>query len=323
MRRSRIKNKNYSKWILVVTLIIAMCVALHKNVVTDKENSIERSDDVEKSISIYQRHNNIDIKSQSAIMLDLKTKDILFAKKSDKKMFPASTTKALTAITVLDYLKLDEVLRVGDEANKIAYNASRAGLDYGEKITVKDLIYGLMLPSGNDAAYVLAVNTARKAYQDDKMSIELAIKKFRNLMNQKAKSLGVKQSNFITVDGYHNDNHYTTASDLALIASNAIENDFLKDVVKTTNFKIKDYKQYNKNDPKYRSWINTNMLIQKDSRWYMKEVTGFKTGHTNESGYSLIITAHIDNKDVLVVLLGSTKNEIYRDAHKLLLSIKK
>ncbi|WP_066498367.1 D-alanyl-D-alanine carboxypeptidase family protein [Abyssisolibacter fermentans] len=336
-KKMRMRRRRIGLFFLLIVCIISIYkldyfennkTSAVEDISSEKNNvKVEDAINSEKKINLLFEHLNsfdifpnpdIDITAKSALLMNIDTKQILFHKAHEEKMFPASTTKVLTVITALDYLPLDKVVTVGDEANRIGFNSSRAGLDYSEKISIEKLLYALMLPSGNDAAQVLAVNAARAAYNDNSMDIDLAIEKFLELMNKKAEKLGAENSHFVTVDGYHDDNHYTTAKDLAMITLEAMKNEFLCNVVKTDKLVIKDWKQFNKRDAKFRDWINTNMLIQEDSKWYMKEATGFKTGHTDESGYCLIATAKEGDKNVLAVILGSTEDDVFSDAQKLL-----
>lgn len=291
------------------------------SICTEKDGEIVQIEKILKAKPVYplytlkeSEHKAViegDLQAKSAIMIDIDTKEILFAKEMDKKMYPASTTKVLTAITAMDYLKSEDTAVVGDEIMTLASDASRASLVVGEHICIKDLMYGLLLPSGNDAAKVFAVATVSHKCQET-VDYDTAIEQFTKLMNENAKKIGATNSNFVTVDGWHDDNHYTTAKDMSLIALKANENELIKQVVNTDAYKN------DKGNNKYRMWINTNQLIQKKSKWYMEGVSGFKTGYTDMSGKCLIVKAKIGKRNVMIVLLGSTKSKVYEDAHKLL-----
>ncbi|WDV44816.1 D-alanyl-D-alanine carboxypeptidase [Clostridiaceae bacterium M8S5] len=321
----RRKRTNIFKIFIRLCLIVFLCVLGYYYISSTGNDNTEvaeaKKSTPKKTLSISEMESlifpDLGLTAQSVFMADPTISKLIYSKNGNKKMYPASTTKILTAITALDYLDLKDEIKVGDEANKISFDSSRAGLDYNEKLSVNQLLYALLVPSGNDAAYVFAVNGARKSEENQSMDVDTAVDRFITLMNEKAKKLGAISSNFATVDGYHDENHYTTARDLAVIASEAYKNPTIRQIVKTDQMKVKDWKQYSKNDPDFRLWINTNLLIQKNNKWYLKEATGFKTGHTDKSGYCLIATATYEGKEYLAVILGSTKEEIYNDAHKL------
>lgn len=172
----------------------------------------------------------------------------------------------------LEHGDLKEVVTVRNEANLCQPDGSKAGLDLEEQITLENLIRGLLLPSGNDAAYTIAVHIARKVSNDPNMPIEQALDKFSELMNEKAKELGAENSQFVNPHGYHNDEHYTTARDLALITREAMKYDFFREVVSTQVFTIKDWN----NAEEIRYWRNSNALIQKMMNTIMNMLPALK-----------------------------------------------
>lgn len=244
------------------------------------------------------------LKAESAVLMDQKTGKVLFEKDSHKKMYPASITKVLTALIALENLKKDEIITVGREINLTQLDSSISGLKVGEKISGQDLIWAMMLPSGNDAAYVAAVTVARKLNGDPSLSIDNSVKSFVELMNKRAQELGAKDSHFENPDGYHVDTHYSTAYDLALISQAALKNDFFRQVVKTYNYKITDVSTLQtavKDVP--TEWINKNLMLNKNSKYYYQYATGIKTGHTSLAGYCLSAAAEKDNMALISVVL--------------------
>ena len=149
-----------------------------------------------------------EVVAQTAILGEVSTGKIIYQKDMDKKMYPASMTKLLTAIVALEHLKPDDLITVGSEINEIPADSSKAGHTRGETLTVKNLIRGLLIPSGNDSANVLAVTVARKIENNQELPYEECIKVFTELMNQKAKQLGATNSHFANAHGYHDENHY-------------------------------------------------------------------------------------------------------------------
>ena len=157
--------------------------------------------------------------SSSEIVMDVNTNRVLYSKNADDKKFMASTTKILTAIVIIESSNIDDQVEITEKT--IGVEGSSIYLEKGEILTVKDLLYGLMLRSGNDCAETLAV------YKSG------SIDDFAELMNNKAKEIGANNSHFVNPHGLHDDNHYTTAYDLALISCYAMKNPIFKEIVST------------------------------------------------------------------------------------------
>ena len=155
--------------------------------------------------------------SVSEIVMDANSKRILHQNNIHEKKFMASTTKILTAICVIENTDVDREITVSNKT--IGVEGSSIYLEEGEKLTIKHLLYGLMLRSGNDCAETLAVNCSG------------SIKEFASLMNSTAKKIGANNSNFVNPHGLHDDNHYTTAYDLALISCYAMKNKTFREIV--------------------------------------------------------------------------------------------
>lgn len=276
------------------------------------------------------------ITSEFIVLYDLTEDKILYRKNSDKKLYPASTTKLLTAIVASQIIPEDTVITVGDEITLIGEESSTAYLEKGMKLTFEMLIDALLLPSGNDAAYTIAVNAAKIYSEDDTLSDKEAVKIFMELVNDAAKQLGCENTHFITPDGWHDDNHYTTAEDLAKIAAYArtiplIKNSCSKSYVEWELIKDDDEKEIKKEideddeeiyeDGEIRdkiAWYNSNKLILGDSGSYSKYADGMKTGFTDEAGSSVVASATIDNHTLIAVVMnGKTLYSKYNDANLL------
>src|SRR5664280_214049 len=162
---------------------------------------------------------------KSYIVYDRTKGEILISQNPDQKIYPASMTKIMTAALALDNLATDQILTVSQSAmNATTPNSSLMGLQVGEEISVNELLYGLLLPSGNDAANVLAeaIVTAT-GYTDPVNPLRSKLDLFSDLMNQKVTELGLLNTHFVNANGLHDDNHYTTASDLAIIFNYAVD----------------------------------------------------------------------------------------------------
>lgn len=161
------------------------------------------------------------ISSKYVVLYDVTSDKILYEKNGSDKCYPASTTKMLTAIVGAKIIPPETVITVGDEIKLINWDSSTAGLVKGMKLTFEMLMDALMLPSGNDAAYTIAVNAARMYTGNNDLSDEEAVKTFMELVNKAAAEIGCKGTHYVTPDGWHDDDHYTSAEDLARIAAYA------------------------------------------------------------------------------------------------------
>jgi len=249
-----------------------------------------------------------ELTAEAAFLMDVSSGKVLYSKNADKPLFPASTTKIMTALLLLEYTELDEVVVVGEEINRIGPGSSTAKLKIGDRLTVAELVYALMLPSGNDAAYTTAVFVAKKVSGIEQMYIDQALEVFADMMNDRARELGALNTNFVVPDGYHTSAHVSTARDMALITQEAGKNQFIREVVKTPEY----FWQGNR-------WGNTNRLLQQDyPQAYYPWGTGFKTGYTPQAGHCVVLTASGGGRDILGVILKSTSDQRWPDARKLL-----
>lgn len=235
-------------------------------------------------------NSELNIYCPSVILMETNTGKILFEKNSNKISYPASTTKIMTAILTVENCKLDDVATVSHNAvYSIPYDYTHADLKEGEQLTVEQLLYALMLPSANDAAIVLAEH------------ISGSVEEFANLMNQKAKELGCKNTHFVNPNGIHSEDHTSTAYDLALMGQYAMKNETIRKIAGTKQFTLPATNKYNKAD---RTFNNTNDLLIPTSKYYYKGTTGLKTGYTGDAGNCIVATVKQNGFEVLVVVLG-------------------
>lgn len=218
-----------------------------------------------------------------AIVYDTAAEEILFEKtNSTGKLYPASTTKLFSAFVALQYLQPGELITAGDELEFVADDASLAFIFRGQTLTVSMLVEGMMLPSGNDAAYVLAAGAGRKIAQDPALNAADAVHVFVNKMNATARELGLNDSHFMNPDGYHVGSHYTSVSDMARIAELALGNPVIAQYAAT----LQDDVTYASGE--IITWHNTNPLLDPDSQYYQLEACGLKTGLSDNAGHCLV-----------------------------------
>ncbi|MCI8641769.1 MAG: D-alanyl-D-alanine carboxypeptidase [Clostridia bacterium] len=231
--------------------------------------------------------------SRACVVIDRNTNTILYGKKEYEKRKMASTTKIMTAIVTIENCNLDTSIEVSKKA--AGTGGSRLGLKTGDKITIRDLLYGLMLRSGNDCAVCIAEYVGG------------SLEGFANLMNEKAKSLNLKNTNFETPHGLDSENHYTTAYELALLSNYALKNKVFAQIVGSKNYTI-----IINGNPKQLT--NTNELLGE-----LNGVYGIKTGFTNGANRCLVTACKRDNIDIICVVLGAdTKKFRTEDSIKLI-----
>lgn len=250
-----------------------------------------------------------DITATNAIVVEADSDLVLYQKDSRDQIAPASTAKMITALTALDVCPEEEEITVGAEIAMMNEDSSRAWLNQGDILTVRQLLIALMLPSGNDAAYALAVHTGRKISGDNSLADEQAVGVFMDAVNKKARDLGAQNSNFVAPDGYDAEGQYTTASDLAVLAKACLENPCIAEIVAS-------YISYEKwvNDREV-TYYNTNELLNPDSSYYYPEAIGIKTGTSDLAGASLVSAAVINGKTYISVVMGAaTEDSRFQDS---------
>ncbi len=250
------------------------------------------------------------VKAQYVVLYDLSTDEILFEKNSLQKCYPASTTKLLTAVVACRIINdPGTVITVGNEIEMIGEESSTAGLEKGMMLTFEMLMDALMLPSGNDAAYTMAVNCARIFQNDNSLSNQEAVELFVKLMNDAAYQLGAKDSHFINPDGWHDPGHYTTAQDLAKITAYARSIPLIADSCK------KHYVECKLLRGGMLYWVNTNLMLNDYYKCYSPYCDGMKTGFTDEAGTCVIASAVMEGHNMIAVVMdGSDGYAKYDDA---------
>jgi len=240
------------------------------------------------------------VSADSVALIDATTGKILYEKNKDTAYPPASTTKIMTILLVLENSNLDDVVTVSKNAEMT--DGSKIYVFEGEKITVKELLYGLILPSANDCAVALAEY------------ISGSTDKFAELMNERAASLGCKNTNFVNPNGLYDVNHKTSAYDLALIMRELTKHDEYKVIATTPAYTMA---ATNKSKIQRPLW-NENRLIQKADQYYYQDSIGGKTGYTIQSQHSYIAVAERNGQKLIVSLIHDSKKTFFPDSIKLL-----
>ncbi len=279
-----IENNKLKK--LFAIFIIIFLIPLSSNIFADDDTSTSGSTSTINDLNIY---------SNSCILIDPENNNIIYEKNAFSKIYPASTTKILTAILAIENLNLDDAVVASKNAvMSIPSDSSSAYIQVGETLTVKELLYCLLLKSGNDAANVLA----------EKVSGD--IDSFVELMNEKAKEIGCKNTHFVNAHGYHDDDHYTTAYDMALIMKYAIQNETFRSICETKSYVIDETNKTNEK----RYLKNTDKLILDDdnNKVFYEYALGGKTGYTIEARGTFVGYAKKGDLTLLVATFDASQN---------------
>ena len=218
--------------------------------------------------------------NEKCVVIELNSNRVLYEENANMKAYPASTTKILTAICVLENCNINEKVIIKKEF--VGIEGSSIYLEEGEILSVEDLLYGLMLRSGNDCAMVLADYVGG------------SVEKFVKLMNTTAKKIGASNSNFVNPHGLHDDNHYVTAYDLAKITAYCLKNQTFRKIVSTKEHIIPHIKrEYD------RVLLNKNKMLSE-----FEGATGVKTGYTKKAGRCLVSSSKRNNDEYICVVLN-------------------
>lgn len=260
------------------------------------------------------------VAASTAILIEASTGTILYEKNMDQKMYPASMTKMLTAMVALDYFEPEELIKVGSEINEVSLDSSKAGHQVGETLTIKNVIRGLIIPSGNDSANVIAAAVAKRAENDESLGFAKCEAVFTELMNQKAQELGAEDSHFANAHGYHSEDHYTTAHDMALIARAYMENATLKEIANEKSFSGNGADNMFEGNENMKTqeyvWGSHNLLIT-DGEYNYAYAIGIKTGFTDEAGDCVAAAAEKDDVELIAVVFDSEDPNRWLDAKNL------
>lgn len=275
------------------SILIFLLILLNFSTVCadDVDNEVDFEDTIEVTASNVSELPKTN--SRRYIVYDRISKSMIIGKNEDVKSAMASTTKIMTTIVILEKADLNEKVTVSAKAG--GTGGSRLGLKRGDKASVRDLLYGLMLRSGNDAAVALAEHVGG------------SVKGFAELMNEKAIELGLTNTHFVTPHGLDDANHYTTALELAKLTDYAMDNEIFAKIVGTKSTTI-----YINNQS--RQINNTNELLG-----VLNGVVGVKTGFTNNAGRCLVTETKRNNMDIITIVLGAdTKKDRTKDSVNLI-----
>ncbi|MDR7857083.1 D-alanyl-D-alanine carboxypeptidase family protein [Tissierella sp.] len=252
----------------------------------------------------------LSLSGEGAVLIDVDTMDILYEKNAHIKLYPASTTKIMTAILAIELGKMDDIVTIDQEVVNLT-DGTHIALEPGEQLTLEELLNALLIESANDAALAIAKHVAG------------SIDGFSKLMNEKAKSIGALNTNFLNPNGLPDENHVTTPYDLGLMAKYAMENDIFRSIVNNYTYTIPVTNK--KTEPRYLK--SGNKLLYSTAKVDVDGVAtpikydgvnGVKTGYTVAAQQCLVTSFEKDGHNLIAVVLKSNGNNIYSDIHKLL-----
>ena len=292
----------------LLSTFLVVLILLSFNVCYSAETSSEEIQQIIQS-------NKPQVFADSAILLDVDYNKILYEKNSQNLMYPASTTKLLTAILVVEHCSdLSQNVNISYYAvNSVPDTYSMANIQPGEQISIKDLLNALLIESANEAAYALAeyVSNEGNNYLTDesqttRLLFESSIASFSTLMNEKAKQLGCNNTNFVNPNGIHNENHYSTAYDLMLIGKYAYSNSIIRSICQKTQFSLPNTNVYN---GEIRTFKTTNSLLRIEKSGFYAYANGLKTGYTDPAQSCIIASANKGDRNLIAVILHSPESE--------------
>ena len=287
---------------VVFLMIFLMSSLLSPKVFAENLMNQMESQEQKTSIDIFES-----ITAPNLLLAELNSGKILYERKTDTKIYPASITKLMTAILVVENCNLTDIATVSEKAvTSVPYGYVNAKLQVGEKLTVEELLYAMLVPSANDAANALAEHVGG------------SIDSFAAMMNTRASELGCMGTNFTNPSGLHQKEHYTTTKDLYLIAQKAYSYDTIRKIIRTTQYTLPSTAKYPKKD---RVLTTTNYLIRKEfTKYYYPYCTGAKTGYTGDAKNCVVEFAERDGMKLVAIVMGEAgkvKGKKFLDARQM------
>ena len=298
---------------MVLTLLM-LCSLCTFSVYADENETIpeETGLTVDTSSAVYAAFDEAarSLSARQILVYDSTNDQLLYTKSVEGgKLYPASVTKLFTCYAALQILDPSKVVTAGSELNLVAEDSSRAYIYRDQQVTVKMLVGGMMMPSGNDAAMIMAAAAGRKLAGDSRLPAEEAVRTFVAEMNRQAKELGFEKTHFTNPDGYHVGSHYTCLNDMIRMAELALDNELIRKYMGYYGLNL-TYVSGQSN-----TWVNTNQLLNKNGEFYCEDAIGMKTGHTGQAGHCLMSAFEIGDKTIVIGVFGcSDRNARFSDS---------
>lgn len=262
-----------------------------------KDTSTDTSDETNSTFKWPKYKGSLT--SESAVLIDASSGLVLYEKNAHKELYPASITKIMTTLIALENCSLNEIVTFSHNAVfSIESGSTHIARKEGEKLTMEQCLYAVMLASANEVSNAVAEHVAG------------SIDKFADMMNAKAKELGCKNTHFVNANGLHNDNHYTSAYDMALISQEALKNETFRKITATKSYVLPTT---NKSDQEFPMANHQQLLLGYKLTKKYDACIGGKTGYTNAARNTLVSFANKDGVELICVVMKSTPTDQYSD----------
>ena len=293
--------------VLVVSVLLSMSFT-----VSAQEQSEHTAYTVDTLSKVYQICDRLaeNMQARQILVYDTNTDRILYTKTAGNgKLYPASITKLFSAYVALQYLSPDTEIVPGEELDLVHEGSSLAFIPAGCQLYAETLVEGMLLPSGNDAAIILAAAAGRVIAQEENLGAADAVAVFVDEMNLQAELLGFEMSHFSNPDGWHAGSHYTSLTDMARISKLALENETIRQYMALASDEATFISEHT------AVWNNSNLLLNPELEYYREDCIGMKTGYTRPSGHCLMSAFTFEEGEIVIGLFGYTdKYERYVDA---------
>jgi len=282
------KNKKQISIILIVLTLISFIYISKPSIEIQSAAATIEPAATSKSASTVPAP-DFTVSAEGAVLIDSKTGKILYGKNENEKLYPASTTKIITAIIAIENCKLtDKITASYDAVMSLPSGYANAAIQPDETLTCREFLEMFLIHSANEIGTIFAEH------------ISGSVENFATLMNQKAAQIGCKNTHFTNPSGIHDEEHYSTAYDMALIAQYCMKNETFRNIVSKPSCTIEATDKYEQ-----RFFRNTNDLLNSSSDYYYEYAIGTKTGYTSQAKRCLIATAQKDNLKLITVILGA------------------
>ena len=241
--------------------------------------------------------------AQQAFVYDCQNSEFsyLLGEQADR-VYPASITKLFTAYVALQFLNPEDKITADSALDLVGVGSSVAEIEKGDVLSVEMLVEAMLLPSGNDASYILADAAGRIIAEDETLSASAAVAAFMKEVNGQLRAMGLSGTQFTNPDGYHSPDHYTTFADLVVISQKVLENKTIMKYAATANEEVTM-------GARTLEWKNTNELINPVSEYYCPYATGLKTGQTPSAGSCLLSSFNVEGRQYLIGVFGCPEIE--------------
>lgn len=308
------RNQKGKKWVLSICICMLLSATMPFRIYGQEQTQNQQQEQTQRQVQNHSKKHEFDIQAEAAILINADTMEVLYEKNAQKRMYPASTTKILSALVAAEHLKMDEVITAPDDYKNPDPEGSNIAIDQKEQLNVEQLLHATLIASANDAIDVLGKH------------ISAIDRDFMDLVNERAQQLGAVDTHFSNPHGLHADDHYTTAKDLAIISAEMMKNPILREMVAKTEYIIPptNKKKEERNYLKTTNWFlrdNGNTMDFRGNTIGVRDenVVGIKTGFTDEAGYCLVSEIVKDNRHFIVVVLKSPNRlQSYIDSKNLL-----